>query len=251
MISFDRLARAVALALALGLAFPATLSAQQKVDLELVLAIDVSSSVDDDEYFLQVYGLAQAFRHPDVVSAIKSSTTGGIVVSLVQWSDSNKQVLAVDWTPITDAYSALAFSETLLRTPRLVAGGQTSISGAIEFSRRLIDMNGYEGWRQTIDVSGDGRANSGPPPTGARDLAVEAGITINGLAVLNEEPFVDRYFEHSVIGGEYSFMIEAVDYDDFSAAMTEKLVREIGIPLAQRRTAPAGPIVLADSEDDQ
>lgn len=245
MIDVRFLSRAVALALVVFVAAPEASKAQQLVDLELVLAIDVSSSVDDDEYFLQVYGLAQAFRHPDVVSAIQGSTTGGIVVAVVQWSDANKQVLAVDWTLVSDAMSAIGFSETLLRTPRYVAGGQTSISGAIEFSRRLIEMNGYDGWRRTIDVSGDGRANSGPPPDRARDRAVEAGITINGLAVLNEEPFVDRYFEHSVIGGESSFMIEAVDYDDFSAAMTEKLIREIGVPLAN---AAPKPMVLATAE---
>lgn len=247
MIRSKLLGRAVALALAVFTIASPLAEAQELVDLELVLAIDVSSSVDDDEYFLQVYGLAQAFRNPDVVSAIESSTTGGIVVAVVQWSDANKQVLALDWTLVGDTMSALAFSEALLRTPRFVSGGQTSISGAIEFSRRLIEMNGYDGWRRTIDISGDGRANSGPPPTQARDRAVEAGITINGLAVLNEEPFVDRYFEHSVIGGESSFMIQAVDYDDFAAAMTEKLIREIGVPLA---SAPNDTLILATSEDN-
>ena len=218
--------------------------AMEPVDLELVLAVDVSSSVDDEEYFLQVFGLAQAFRHPDVIAAIQGSTAGGIAVALVQWADANKQALAVDWTPVWDAASAFTLSEKILNAPRKVVGGQTSISGAINFSVQQINENNYDGWRQTIDVSGDGRANSGTPPMLARDRAVEAGITINGLAILNEEPFVDHYYEHSVIGGEASFLIEAGDYDDFSAAMIEKLIREIGVPLAR---APDREMMMADA----
>lgn len=238
----------VVAALMATLVWSAHARATEPVDLELVLAMDVSSSVDDDEYFLQAFGLAQAFRHPDVISAIQGSTTGGIAVALVQWADANKQALAVDWTPVWDAASAYALSERILNAPRLVVGGQTSISGAISFSVRQIEQNGYDGWRQTIDVSGDGRANSGTPPMLARDRAVEAGITVNGLAILNEEPFVDHYYEHSVIGGEAAFMIVAGDYEDFSAAMIEKLIREIGVPLAE---APGRDVQVADAAGER
>jgi hypothetical protein len=219
--------------------FPATAAERQAVDLELVLAVDVSSSVDDEEYLLQMHGLAFAFRHPDVVSAIRSSTIGGIAVAVVHWSDADMQKLAVDWTPVWDRASAADLADTIFAVPRLIAGGPTSISGAIEFSLRQIESNGYDGARLTIDVSGDGRANSGPQPMDARDRATAAGITINGLAILNEEPFVDRYYRHSVIGGREAFLIPASDYDAFAAAIVEKLIREIGVPLTERRVPGA------------
>ena len=230
--------RALRLRAALGcvlaaLAFgPAAAAERQAVDLELVLAVDVSSSVDDDEYFLQMYGLAQAFRHPDVLAAIRNSGSGGVAVSLVQWSDSRKHAVAVDWTLVRDAASAAAFADGVLTAPRLVVGGQTSIGGAIRFAIRELETNAYEGARRTIDLSGDGRANAGAPPERARRAAVDAGIVVNGLAIRNEEPFVDNYFENSVIAGEAAFLIVADDYEDFAAAMIEKLIREIGVPLA-------------------
>lgn len=206
-------------------------AAQQAVDLELVLAVDVSSSVDDDEYFLQMYGLAQAFRHPDVLAAVRNA--GGLAVCLVQWSDSSKHAVAVDWTEVHDDATAAAFANAVVAAPRAIVGGQTSISGAIRFAMREIDRNAWDGRRRTIDISGDGRANAGSPPQRARQEAAAAGITVNGLAIRNEEPFVDTYFRNSVIVGESAFLIVADDYDDFAAAMIEKLIREIGIPLAE------------------
>ena len=202
------------------------------VDLELVLAVDVSSSVDDDEYFLQMYGLAQAFRHPDVAAAIRNSGAGGIAVCLVQWADSSKHAVAVDWTAVHDDASAAAFANRVLAAPRMIVGGQTSISGAIRFAMRELETNAFEGARRTIDISGDGRANAGSPPERARRAATAAGVTVNGLVIRNEEPFVDTYFRNSVIAGEGAFLVVADDYDDFAAAMIEKLIREIGIPLA-------------------
>ncbi len=227
-----RVLRRCALALATLAAMPVGAAAQEPVDLELVLAVDVSSSVDDDEYFLQIYGLAQAFRHPDVVAAIRNTGAGGVAVSLLQWSDSSKHAVAVDWTAVHDDASAASFAHQILSAPRMIVGGQTSISGAIRFAMRELANNAYEGRRKTIDISGDGRANAGAPPERARRSAAAAGITINGLAIRNEEPFVDVYFENSVISGEAAFLIVADDYDDFAAAMIEKLIREIGVPLA-------------------
>ncbi len=228
-----RFAKRLGLALGLISAPVAAACAEQPVELELALMVDVSSSVDDDEYLLQTYGLAQAFRHPDVLAAIRNSGGGGVAVSLIQWADSSKHAVAVDWTAVWDDASAAAFANAVLIAPRLIVGGQTSISGAIRFAMREIETNAFNGARRTIDISGDGRANAGAPPQRARRDAVEAGITINGLAIRNEEPFVDTYFENSVIAGEAAFLIVADDYDDFAAAMIEKLIREIGIPLAE------------------
>ena len=244
------LARAAALpgiAAALGAAGGFALSgaaeeARQPVELELVLAVDVSSSVDDNEYFLQMNGLAQAFRHPDVLAALRASV-GGIAVALVQWSDSSKHAVAVDWMAVRDDADAAAFANAAVRAPRLIVGGQTSISGAIRFAMRELETNAYEGARRTIDISGDGRANAGAPPERARRAAAAAGVTVNGLAIRNEEPFVDTYFRNSVIAGEAAFLVVADDYDDFAAAMIEKLVREIGLPLA----AAPSPVVVADA----
>ena len=227
----DGLAKRIGAALALACA-PAAAWGQQAVDLELALAVDVSSSVDDDEYLLQMYGLAQAFRHPDVLAAIRNSARGGVAVSLIQWSDSSKHAVAVDWMAVRDEETAAAFANRALAAPRAIVGGQTSISGAIRFAMRELETNAWEGARRTIDISGDGRANAGAPPERARRAAAAAGITVNGLAIRNEEPFVDTYFENSVITGEGAFLIVADDYDDFAAAMIEKLIREIGIPLA-------------------
>ena len=224
---------AAAGAMAVGLASAgAAQEARQPVDLELVLAVDVSSSVDDDEYYLQMHGLAQAFRHPDVLAALRASASGGVAVALVQWSDSSKHAVAVDWMAVHDDASAAAFANAAVGAPRLIVGGQTSISGAIRFALRELETNAYEGARRTIDISGDGRANAGAPPERARRAAAAAGVTINGLAIRNEEPFVDTYFRNSVIAGEAAFLVVADDYDDFAAAMIEKLIREIGLPLA-------------------
>ena len=118
--------------------------ARQPVELELVLAVDVSSSVDDDEYFLQMNGLAQAFRHPDVLAALRASA-GGVAVTLVQWSDSSKHAVAVDWMAVRDDADAAAFANAAVRAPRLIVGGQTSISGAIRFAMRELDTS-FSSW---------------------------------------------------------------------------------------------------------
>lgn len=198
------------------------------VDLELILAIDASSSVNFDEFNLQVNGLAAAFRNPLLSRALESAEgQGGIAVCVVQWSDTRKQELAIDWFRVDDAESAAAFASLIERAPRLIEGGGTSISGAIDFSVLLFDANDFKGRRRVIDVSGDGRSNIGRLPADARDDAIGAGITINGLAILNEEPNVDRHYARSVIGGTNAFITTANDYQDFADAILLKLVREI------------------------
>ncbi len=219
-----------AIGLAAVLACPPVVA--EPVDLELVIAIDVSSSVNEEEYLLQTRGIAAAFRNSAVLDAI--ATLGiGLAVAVVQWSDDKEQELLADWRVIRTETDAVRLSRTLRNAPRLIPGGQTSIAGAINFSLEQFETNGYEGSRQVIDVSGDGRANNGVHPMGSRDEAIGEGVTVNGLAILNEEPFLDGYFEHSVIGGAGAFLMVAEDYRDFAAAILQKLLREIGQPIAQ------------------
>ncbi len=203
------------------------------VDLELVLAVDSSSSVTAEEFDLQMEGIAKAFRHSAVVAAIEAAGDLGVAVSLVQWSDNRRQFLAIDWMHLTDAESAEAFAEEIDATPRFVIGGGTAIGGAMSFSTRLIERNDYAGRRKVVDISGDGRANQGNQPEDERDKAVAAGFTINGLAILNEDFLVDRYYLYNVIGGTGAFLVTADDFQDFQEAILRKLIQEIsGVPLA-------------------
>lgn len=206
---------------------------RQPVDLELVLAVDSSSSVSPGEFNLQMQGLASAFRSPDVQSAIQVAGDLGIVVAMVQWSDNRKQTVAIDWLMVRDPSSAEAFAREIDNTPRYLIGGGTAIGGAVNFSAHQLRINGFEGRRKVIDVSGDGRTNQGSNPARARDDAVAEGITINGLAILNEDALVDRHYLANVIGGTGSFVMNADDYSDFARAIVEKLIKEIaGVPIA-------------------
>ena len=129
---------------------------------------------------------------------------------------------------------AINFSREILYTPRKILGGQTSLAGAITFALDELASNKYIGTRKVIDISGDGRANTGVHPMSVRDMAIENGVTINALTILNEEPFLDEYYEYSVIGGQGSFVMVAEDYTDFATAIFQKLLREIGLPLAYK-----------------
>ncbi len=217
--------------------------AGQPVDLELVLAIDASSSVSPGEFDLQMRGLAEAFRHPAVHGAIRAVGDLGIAVAMVQWSDNRKQTVAIDWAHVTDGASAEAFADQIDNTPRYLIGGGTAIGGAVNYSVRQLRINGFEGRRKVIDVSGDGRTNQGANPQRARDDAVAADITVNGLAILNEDGLVDRHYLANVIGGTGSFVMLADDYVDFANAMLEKLIKEIaGAPVAALPPGPASPL---------
>jgi hypothetical protein len=202
------------------------------VDLELTLCVDASSSVSFDEFFLQTRGLAEAFRSRPVIEAIRA--VGGIAVTLMQFSSADRQRTAVDWTHVPDAVAAAALAEAIERGPRYVTAGTTAIGSVISQASEGFRNNGFEGARLAIDVSGDGRSNEGLLTPFARDRAAAAGITINGLAILNEEPNLDRYYLENVIGGAGAFVSSAADYQDFAAAILAKLLREIGgLPLAQ------------------
>ena len=238
---------AVVLAAALASA-PADAQAEQ-VDLELVLAVDASSSVSAAEFELQMQGLAQAFRDPKVIEAIRASGDLGLAVSLIQWSDNRKQYVAVDWTAVRDEAGAVAFADEVMNTPRFLVGGGTAIGGALKFSIRQLESNAYVGRRRVIDVSGDGRTNQGSQPSELRDLAVARGITINGLAILNEDPTVDSYYLANVIGGTGAFVLTANDYDAYAFAILANLIKEIaGVPIAGRPWP--GPDSLAAAPSD-
>lgn len=200
------------------------------VDLELVLAIDASSSVDDTEFGLQVIGIARAFRDPSVIAAIEG--VGGVAVAVMQWAGPSQQTLALRWTHIFDAASATALADRTVAMRRLVFG-TTSIDKALWSSMNVFASSGFRGRRRVIDVSGDGRTNFGPDPDTMRDRAVARGMIVNGLTILNEEPDLDVYYRRFVVGGPGAFLMTADSYEDFAAAMRLKLIREIkGPPLA-------------------
>ena len=225
---------AIGLLVAAALVCASPAAARQLVDLELVLAVDISSSVSTEEFELQMGGLADAFRDPLVVAAIRASGDLGIAVSLIQWSDNRRQFLAVGWSLLSDHASAGAFADEIAASPRLVvAGGGTAIGGALKFGAAQIESNGYEGLRRVIDVSGDGRTNQGWPDRPLRDAAIARGITINGLVILNEEPELDSYYHANVIGGAGAFVMTTMDFHSYARAILAKLIREIaGAPIA-------------------
>ena len=197
------------------------------VDLELVLAVDCSGSVDSDEFKLQIQGYAAALTNPGVLRAVRSGAIGSIAVTYVQWSGPAIQNQAVGWTLIDDAKSAEAFAAAMLAAPRRIFGGGTSLSGAIDSTRPLFGTGGFEGTRRTIDISGDGPNNRGRDPADARDDAVRAGITINGLPILTDLPGLDQYYRENVVGGPGAFVIPAENFESFAAAILNKLIREI------------------------
>ena len=225
-------------------ASPAT-AQDRPVDLELVLAVDASASVSEDEFDLQVRGLAEAFQHRSVVQAIHSAGDLGLAVSLFQWADYRQHAVSVDWTLLHDSVSARQFAKQIDAVTRSVSGS-TAIGGALEFAISRLDGNGFEGRRKVVDVSGDGRSNQGSAATLARDLAAARGITVNGLAILNEDPTLDLYYRSDVIAGAGAFVMIANDYEAYRLAILNKLVREISsAPTAQRRQPPGQRLAVA------
>ncbi len=225
-------------------------AAAEPVELELVLAVDSSSSVSWEEFQLQMTGLAAAWRHPAVAGAIRSLGGAGIAVAVLQWSGVDRQVFVVDWTRVRTPADAAALADRIDATGRLVLGGGTALGTALEISAEAIRTNRFEGRRRVVDLSGDGPANRGPHPAEVRDRLVGRGIVVNGLAIRNEHPALDRYYRDSVVGGPGAFVMDARDYEAFPAAILQKLVREISggyiartdgaAQLARRRGAPAG-----------
>lgn len=223
----------VAVAL-LGLSFvfwpaPPIRSQEADVDLALVLAIDCSFSVDANEFRLQMEGLGRAFMREEVKAAIRRGERQRIAVTAMQWSDEANQMVVLPWTIVAGDADADEVGAVLARMPRRLAEGGTSISTALVYSAALFAA-APPARRRVIDVSSDGRNNIGPPVNAARDRIVAQGITINALAILNEWPTLDIYFENQVAGGQAHFVIPANDYDAYAEAIYRKLLREITGP---------------------
>lgn len=227
--------RRALLAAAGGLAWPARAEAGP-VDLRLVLAVDVSRSIDPAEARLQREGYRSAMSDKAVIAAITGGTLGAAAVAYVEWAGFTIQNLVLPWTRIASAAEAEAWSARLAKAPR-ASLSRTSISGALRFSGRLLAACPWEGTRQVIDVSGDGVNNNGPPAEEERDRLVAQGVTINGLPIVNERPNfgmapdgrLETYYRESVIGGPGAFLIVAADFADFGTAIRRKLIQEIAL----------------------
>jgi hypothetical protein len=202
--------------------------AAQRVDVKLVLAVDVSGSIDAEEYQMQHGGYAGAFESQGVLDAIQSGEHQSIAVTFVEWSGFGHQKQMVGWTLIKDAASASGFADAIRHAPRAFSDW-TSISDAIDFSVAIMGDEQFDAERLVIDVSGDGVNNNGRPVTAARDDAVARNIVINGLPILNEDPTLDSYYRDNVIGGPGAFKIAVKDFDTFSQAILSKLVQEIAV----------------------
>jgi len=198
-----------------------------EVDLVLVLAVDASGSVSNERFELQKQGYVRAFRNPRLLQAIRGGSRGGIAVMMTQWTGPALQLDVVPWHDVHDAAGAEAFAAAVAAAPRALFGGGTSISGVINHAAGLIALAPFTAARRVIDVSGDGANNRGRPAEEARDGAVSAGITINGLPILAVEPNLDAYYRNNVIGGPGAFMIVAEDYGQFAEAILRKLILEI------------------------
>lgn len=212
--------------------------ADDKVDLLLVLASDVSRSVDEEKFQLQRQGYADAFSNPAVLDAIRSGRNGRIGVAFVEWSGAVAQKLVVDWTMIGDADTARHFGDRVRKAPRAFAD-RTSISAGIDFAMSLFDRAPFVSERRTIDVSGDGTNNSGREVTAARDDALAKNVTINGLVILSERPLpwnpehthppggLGEYYRKNVIGGTGAFVMVAQNFEAFGKALVAKLIAEV------------------------
>jgi hypothetical protein len=200
------------------------------VDLALVLAVDCSWSVDANEFRLQMLGLAEAFRRPEIHRAIADGPLGRIAAVVVQWSGDRDQVTAVPWTLVADDGDALELARVLAATGREVAEGATAIGAAMEYSAALLHTVPVAATRKVIDISSDGRNNRGVRPSVVRDRLAAQGITINGLVILDEWPTLDIYFAQQVVGGPAHFVIAADDYDAYAEAIYRKLMQEITGP---------------------
>jgi hypothetical protein len=219
--------------------------AAPSVDVELVLAVDVSYSMDMDELAIQREGYAQAIISKEFLQALKTGPNGKIAVTYFEWAASSDQKIIIPWRVIDGPETADAVANEIMKTP-IRRASRTSISGAIYFAMPLFEENPYRGLRRVIDVSGDGPNNNGAPVTGARDAALEKGITINGLPIMVKEPSystmdidnLDFYYEDCVIGGPGSFVVTIKDRDKFKEAIRTKLLLEVAGRTPEGRMVP-------------
>ncbi len=201
----------------------------QPVALELILALDSSTSVSDQEFELQSQGLANAFGEDAVIKAVIDRAQASVAVAVVQWSDAQHQSVSVDWRVLRSEEDCLQLAAEFRNMKRRLRGG-TAISGVLDYARELIMRNAFEGLQKIIDVSGDGPDLHFVHVKKARDRAVAAGITVNGLAIIDDDENLQAFYRNHVIGGDNAFVMTANDYSDFSAAIRQKLVRELGGP---------------------
>jgi hypothetical protein len=227
--SLNRIAAGCVLVLALA-ALPA--AAQTEVDLALVLAVDISYSMDPEEQALQREGFAEAFRSPLVHDAIRRGMVGRIAVVYMEWAGANDQQVIVPWSVLDNPETILAFAHKIALTP-LRRAQRTSLSGAIDFGVQLLARSGFEATRRVIDISGDGPNNQGRLVMPARDEAVAKGITINGLPIMLRRPGyldipeLDVYFKDCVIGGQGAFLVPVREREQFIQAIKTKILLEI------------------------
>jgi Protein of unknown function (DUF1194) len=215
------------------------------VDVELVIAVDVSYSMDLDELAIQREGYAQAIVSREFLQAMKTGPHGKVALTYFEWSASGDQKIIIPWRVIDGPETADAVASEILKTP-VRRGSRTSISGAINFALPLFDDNPYRGLRRVIDISGDGPNNSGPPVLGAREAALAKGIIINGLPIMVKEPSystmdidnLDWYYEDCVIGGPGSFVVTIKDREKFKEAIRTKLVLEVAGRMPEHRAVP-------------
>ncbi len=246
----------LAASLVLGLAGRSPARAETEVDLALVIAVDISFSMDPDEQVLQREGFIQAFRSSQVHDAIRRGMIGRIAVAYVEWAGASDQRVVLPWTFVDGPATAEGFAAELAAKPTRRAA-RTSISGAIDFSARLLAQSNLAPTRQVIDVSGDGPNNQGRPVTAARDEAVEHGITVNGLPIMLKQggyfdiPDLDLYYRDCVIGGAGAFMVPVRDREQFVEAVKTKIIMEIAERPSPGRAASVlggGLVVPAQAE---
>jgi Protein of unknown function (DUF1194) len=221
------------------------------VDVQLVLAVDVSYSMDMDELAIQREGYAQAIVSKEFLQALKTGPNGKVAVTYFEWAASSDQKIIIPWRVIDGPESADAVAAEILKTP-IRRASRTSISGAIYFAMPLFDQSPYHGLRRVIDISGDGPNNNGPPVTIARDEALSKGIIINGLPIMVKEPSystmdidnLDYYYEDCVVGGPGSFVVTIKDREKFKEAIRTKLLMEVAgripdkVPVAEKEKEP-------------
>jgi hypothetical protein len=253
MIESAAMTRILRCLLALCVLIPARIPAARaddNVDLLLVLAVDVSRSIDQTKFLLQRDGYAAAVSNKGVLEAISSGPHQKIALNFVEWSGFGAQKLVIDWTVIDGANAARRFADQIIEAPRSFAD-RTSISGGIEFAAAQIERSPFKAPRHIIDVSGDGTNNAGREVAAARDAVVATGTTINGLVILSDGKLLfnaehtnppgglEKYYRDNVIGGPGAFVMVAENFEAFGKAIVKKLIAEIAAAPTRRRVAAA------------
>jgi len=220
----------------------------EPVEIELLLAVDSSSSINRYEFDQQLRGLAEAFRSPLVGSAVAALGERGVAVALMQWAGRDQQHLSAEWRVLRSVEDAAAFADYLDATPRFIEGGSTAIGEALRQALASIEGNPYRGERLVVDVSGDGANNEGDEPAAWRDRLVDLGVTVNALVILNEDPDLWSFYEANVVGGPGAFVMTARDYRSYGAAIEQKLLQELGPPQFVEQPPPGSGLLPARNE---